>query len=188
MKVSFIRKSGPEYMIPAMRATTGKDMKTLKRPTLETWYKMLISGHSSPRAVEYRVFCEDVPYFVHVHFARHHVGVQFHVKSQRSVELREDLPQGTLIDFFFDANPQALINIARARLCFNADEQAQSLVKKLKCSLVYEGDEYDKVLGNLLMKPCSWYRGFCAEVKSCGRVANITQLSEIHYQALEKEV
>lgn len=184
MKVSFIRKSGPEYMLPAMRATSGKDMHTLKMPTLETWYKMILSEHSSHRAVEYRIFCEDVPYFVHVHFVRHSVGIQFHVKSQRGDENREELPQGTLIDFFFDANVQGLLNLARSRLCFKADQNAQDLMKKVKCALIYEGDEYDKVLGNLLMKPCSWYRGYCAEPKPCGRIPNINKLSDIHRKAL----
>ena len=95
----------PAEMVPSMRVTRGKGMLVSpKKPSLELWHRMIISQHSSHRVVVYRVFCEDVPYFAHVHFVRHNLGVQFHVKSQRSEKDRDNIPQGALIDMFFDAN------------------------------------------------------------------------------------
>ena len=188
MNVTIKRLIDPEEMVPAMRVTRGKAMLAVpKKPSLELWHKMIISQHSSHRVVVYRVFCEDVPYFAHVHFVRHNLGVQFHVKSQRSEKDRDNIPQGALIDMFFDANVQALIHIEQARLCYKADAAAQALMQKIKYALILEGDEYDRVLGNLLMKPCQWYPGYCSEPSPCGRVTNITKLVDLHQQALKKE-
>ena len=193
MKVTFDRLVGPEFMTPVMRVTQGKDMYTPTKPQLSTWYAMLLSEHSSDRAVQYRIFIEDIPYYAHVHLVRHHIGVQYHVYSQRddkgiaTVTSRDDVKQGNLINMCMDANAQALITIARKRLCHKSHRVCQDFVKKLKCALIYDGDEYDKVLGNLLMKNCSWWRGYCAEPVPCGRVTNITKLSDIHKKALDDQ-
>jgi len=186
MRVTFRRLIGPEEMVPAMRATTGSDMFDSKMPSLKTWHKMILSQHSSHRAVLYRFCCEDVPYYVHTHFVRHNQGVQFHVKSQRTEQDRANLPQGALINMLFDANVQALLNMSKARLCYKADDNAKSLMKKVKYALIFEGDEHDKVLGKLLMKPCQWYPGLCSEPKPCGRVVNVRSLFDIHKRALEE--
>lgn len=193
MKVSFERLVGPEYMTPVMRVTRGNNMYDPKMPSLETWYKMILSEHSSDRAVKYRVFVEDIKYYQHVHIIRHHIGIEPHVYSQRddtgiqSTTDRDEYPQGVLINMLFDINAHAIVTMSRKRLCHKAHRGCQDLMKKLKCSLIYEGDDYDKVLGNLMMKPCSWWRGYCAEPKPCGRVANITRLSDIHRNALDDQ-
>ena len=185
MKITFKRLIGPEYMLPAMRVTQGRDMFDNKLPSLELWTKMILSEHSSDRSVVYRIYCKDVPYYTHVHFVRHHVGINFNVMSQRHDKERKDRPQGSLIDMFFDANVQALVNISRKRLCYKADEISQDLIKKLKSELIYAGDEYDKVLGKLLMRPCSWYLGYCAEPHCCGRVPGVINLFDVHKSILE---
>lgn len=191
MKVSFNRLVGPEYMVPVMRATQGNDMYTPKMPKLDTWYKMILSEHSSDRAVKYRVFVEDIKYYGHVHIIRHNVGVEPHVYSQRDdngTQLttdRDNIPQGALINMCLDINVQAIVTMARKRMCHKSHRVCQDFMKKLKCSLIYEGDAYDKVLGNLMMPPCSWWRGYCAEPTPCGRVSSITKLSDIHRKALD---
>ncbi len=187
MQVTIKRLIDPEEMVPAMRVTQGKDMFLSKKPSLETWHKMILSQHSSHRAVVYRIYCEDVPYYTHVHFVRHGQGVQFHVKSQRGDGDRANIPQGALIDMFFDVNVQGLLNLALARLCYKADDPTRALMKKIKYALIFEGDRYDQVLGKLLMRPCQWYPGYCSEPSTCGRVANITKLVDLHQRALEEE-
>ncbi|HUU86786.1 MAG TPA: hypothetical protein VMX17_03440 [Candidatus Glassbacteria bacterium] len=191
MKVSFERLVGPEYMYAAMRATRGKDMTVKKMPSLEIWQKMILSEHSSPRAVKYRIYIEEIPYYAHVHLIRHNIGVEPHVRSQRDdngkeeVTFRDDTSQGAPISMILDVNVQALINIARKRLCYKAHRQVQDFVEKLKCALIYNGDDYDKVLGKLLMRPCSWFPGYCSELKPCGRIPDVRSLHEIHVKALE---
>lgn len=192
MEVKFERLVGPECMVPAMRVTRGKDMYTKKMPSLEMWYKMILSEHSSSRVVKYRIYVEDIPFYNHVHLVRHHVGFEPHVYSQRDdnsideTTPRDELPQGTLINMFFDANVQALINISRKRLCHKSHRTTQNLIKKLKVALIYQGDAYDKVLGELLMKPCSWWAGVCAEPEPCGKVMGVRNLADIHLSVLEE--
>jgi hypothetical protein len=192
MKVTHERLVGPEFMVPAMRVTRGKDMYTKKLPSLDAWYTMLISEHSSHRAVKYRIYVEDIPFYTHVHLVRHHVGFEPHVYSQRDdngiqeTTPRDDYPQGTLISMFFDANVQAILNISRKRLCHKAHRTAQQFVQKLKYSLIYTGDDYDKMLGKLLLQPCSWFPGICQEPEPCGRVANVTKLADMHRNLLNE--
>jgi len=190
MEVKFKRLVGPELMVPAMRVTQGKDMYEAKMPSLETWYKMILSEHSSHRAVIYRVYIEDIPFYNHVHLVRHSQGLTFSVYSQRDDEgieestPRDEIPQGTLINMFFDANVQALINIARKRLCYKSHRTTQNFVKKLKMTLLYDGDQYDKLLGELLMKPCSWWAGYCQEPEPCGKVPGVKALKDVHIDIL----
>lgn len=191
MKVTFERLVDPEYMLSAMRVTRGKDMYKKSKPSLEIWHKMLLSEHSSHRAVKYRIYVEDIPFYTHVHLVRHHVGVEPHVYSQRDddgcqMQTDRDLqPQGTLINMFMDANVQAIINMARKRLCYKAHRTAQEFMHKLKMALLYEGDEYDCVLSKLLMTPCSWFPGICPEPEPCGRVVGVKRLADFHKSALE---
>ena len=192
MKVSFERLVGPECMLPAMRSTTGKDMYSKELPNLKTWVKMCVSPHSSIRAVKYRIYFEDIPYYAHVHLVRHHVGIEPHVLSQRDDDGildttdRDEKPQGALISMMFDLNAQALLNMAQRRLCYKAHRVVQDAMEKLKCALIYEGDDYDKVLAKLMLRPCSWIPGYCPEPKPCGRIAGIKKLSDIHMKVLEE--
>ena len=193
MKVSFERLVGPEYMLGAMRSTTGRDMYKKTLPKLETWYTMLVSPHSSARSVNYRFYVEDIPYYAHVYLIRHHVGFQPHVLSQRDDEgkrettERDEKPQNVPISMLFDVNSSALMQIAQRRLCYKSHRIVQEVLEKIKCSLIYTGDSYDKVLGKLLMRPCSFYKGYCPEPKPCGRVPGVTSLRELHMKVLEDE-
>lgn len=190
MKVSHERLVGPEYMIPVLRVTTGKDIRTKKMPSLELWYKMILSEHSSHRAVKYRVTIEDMPYYAHVHLVRHHVGVEPHVFSQRddggveTVTERDNLPQGAYVNMILDLNVQSIINISRQRLCFKAHKVLRDFVNGLKKSL-QKSDNYDKILASLLMRPCQWYPGICKEPTSCGRVKGVTNLYDVHKGVLK---
>lgn len=191
MEVNYERLVGPEYMLAAMRTTTGKYMRAKGMPKLETWHKMLLSPHSSHRAVIYRVFVEDIPYFAHVYLARHHVGIQPHVYTQRDdeglylVSSRNKRPQDELISMCFDVNAAALLQIAQRRLCLQAHKIIRNLMKYLKFGLIETGDKYDQVLGHLMMRPCQWIPGICVEPNPCGHIEDIKTLSELHKGVLE---
>lgn len=191
MRVKCERLVGPEHMLAAMRTTTGKSMYDANFPRLETWHKMLLSTHSSHRAVLYRVYIEDIPYFAHVYLIRHHLGIQPHVYSQRDdggAELhskRDSYPQGALISMCADINADALLQIARKRLCYKSHRVIQEVLRKIKISLIANGDKYDQVLGNLMMRPCEWYPGYCSEPSSCGRFPEVKQLADVHQKVLK---
>lgn len=175
MEVSYIRKSGPEYITGALRATSGKDMFILKKPSLKTWETLLNTAggvpHSPIRAVEYRIYVEDIPSWTSVHLVRHHIGVQPYVKSQRDDRNDDPIPrakknQDELISMMFDINANAIINLAKARLCNQASKETKEVLTSLKNAFLNSGDPYDSCLANYMKAPCQWY-GKCFEVKPC---------------------
>jgi hypothetical protein len=177
MKTSYIRLVGPEYMTGALRATSGKDMYVLKYPTIETFKKMVVSAggvpHSPLRTMLYRIYVKDVKSWVTVHYVRHHIGVQFYVKSQRtdregSKGDRNKDPQDTLIDMMFDINANALLTMAQARLCTKAAPETQEVMKSIRHDFLNHSCEYDNILGMAMRPPCKWYEK-CFEPQPCGR-------------------
>lgn len=175
MKVSYIRKSGPEYITGALRATSGKDMFSLEKPGFKTWEKLLYTFggvvHSPIRAVEYRIYVEDLPSWTSVHLIRHHIGVQPYVKSQRddrnknSVP-RDEKPQGEFINMMFDINANALLTMAQARLCLQASKETREVLKLLKEEMLSSEDPYDQILAKYMKPSCEWYSK-CFEIVPC---------------------
>jgi hypothetical protein len=176
MKISFVRKCGPEFVTGALRATTGKKMKVVKPPSIDTWRKLLYTAggvaHSPMRAVEYRFYLSDIASWTTVHLIRHKIGFDPYVKSQRDDRNKDndipraEKPQGELISMMFDANVNALLNIGKARLCGQASKETREIVRTIKNCLL-NGDEYDKVVGEFMRPPCKWYNGMCFEIQPC---------------------
>lgn len=176
MEVEYIRLLGPEWMTGPMNATQGKEMMECKKPSIKTWRKMLFTvggvPHSPIRAVLYRIFVLDLKSWVSVHYVRHHIGVMPYVKSQRddrNEELvsRDDLPQGRPIEMMFDMNTNALLTIAKARLCMKASKETRDVFKRLKEKML-NADEYDQEVAKLMQPPCEWYNR-CYEPSPCER-------------------
>ena len=178
MKVSIRRLVGPEYMSGALRATAGKDMYIIKEPSVRIFKQMVDTAggvpHSPLRTVNYRVYVEDVMSWVTIHFVRHHIGVQFYIKSQRDdrqVDPKADrgaARQDTLINMMFDINANSLLTMAQARLCYKASPDTRAVMSAIKDELL-NGDIYDVVLADAMKPPCEWY-GKCFEPKSCGKI------------------
>jgi hypothetical protein len=175
MKVSYKRLVGPEYMTGALMATSGKNMKTIEFPSVETFKKMALScggvPHSPIRTILYRVYIEDIKSWVVTHLVRHYVGVQFYVKSQRTDRNitnpteRDHKEQGELIGVMFDINANALLDLAKARSCTKAAPETREVVSLLKQKLL-DGDAYDFIIGQLMVPPCEWYEK-CFEPTPC---------------------
>jgi len=178
MKVKIERIVGPEYMTGALRTTAGKDMYTVKKPTLDTFKKMIVTAggvpHSPLRAVNYRIYVEDVKSWVTVHYVRHHIGVQFYIKSQRTDRDNQDhsdrnkAPQDTLINMMFDINANSLLTMAQARLCHKASPDTRAVMRAIKSELL-QGDEYDELVGMAMQPSCDWYHR-CFEPRPCGKL------------------
>lgn len=62
-----------------------------------------------------------------------------------------------------EANPQALINMARKRLCNQASAETREVMQEMK----NEVSKRDKFLARVMVKECV-YRGFCPEMQGCG--------------------
>ena len=146
--------------------TVGK--KSAKEPTEEWKTKLLESEHSPIRELWFGIRM-TIPYWVSVHFVRHHIGVNHYVQTQRTDRTgidRNNLPQGELVSHIMSVNAQELIFMAHKRLCKQASKETRE-VMKLIC------DEVVKVcpiIKNLLVPLCVYRNGKCSEMFPCKQI------------------
>jgi len=115
--------------------------------------------HSPIRTQMFWIEMYDIPTFVSTHFVRHKVGVEHFVKSNRG---KENIDRNTLVNHAMLINAQALINIARKRLCKKASKETQLIMQEIK----YQIALCDIDLAHFMVKDCE-YRGKCVEVTPC---------------------
>jgi hypothetical protein len=144
----------------ACAITIDKDSKA----TLDSIYDC---EHSPIRTQMFWIEMKNIPSFVSVHLVRHKFGVEHFVKSLREdrcgkgneVETRNSpVNHGMLI------NAQALINMARKRLCGKASKETLAVMAMIKEKV----QEVDPVLAKYLVPECIYRGGVCHEPKSCG--------------------
>lgn len=147
------------------RSTVNKQ-ETSVEPTQQFITKLLISEHSPIRLVNIKWRWENIKSWISVHFARHHIGVEKWISTQRSDRTgidRDKSPQDTPVNMDMVANAQALINMGRFRLCYQAHKETRAYMEDLK-------NEIEKVqpeLANVMIPNCV-YRHGCSEFTSCG--------------------
>ena len=109
---------------------------------------------------------EDIPTFVSVHLVRHKIGVEHFVKSNR-VDRGGDQNAGreAPVAHAMLINAQALINMARKRLCTQASLETRLVMQEIKTKLY----EVDPDLFRCLVPECEYRGGYCYEFKCCGR-------------------
>ena len=152
--------------------TEGKVAKTT--PTYEWKHNALRARHSMIRELWYKFHIEEVPYWVAMHFVRHHEGCQPYVSTQRNDRQdkydRRKAPQDTLVSMTWTMNAEALMNLANKRLCFKAADETRKVVEVM-CSLALaDTPEFDR----LLVPMCIYHGGRCDEMKPCGRMGGIS--------------
>lgn len=147
------------------RSTVNKDA-TDTPASPEFKKKLLISEHSPIRLISVKWRWEGIYSWVSVHFARHWLGWDKWVSTQRTDRTgvdRNKQPQDTEVNMDVRANAQALINVARFRLCFQASNETRSCMENLKENI---HDELAEVAD--VMVPNCVYRGGCPEFTQCG--------------------
>lgn len=165
MKVELIySRNDWNEVLNACRTTVGKEA-ILKQPDAKWKKNILLAEHSPIRKLQVSVKCYDVKSWVATHMARHHLGCEKYIQTQRTDRTginRDELPQGALVTLEMDLNAQAIINISRKRLCMQASPETRELWK-----LILE--EVKKELPELyeVCVPECVYRGFCPELYSC---------------------
>ena len=146
--------------------TMGKETKTM--PTSDFLRKLLVARHSPIRELWFSYVIRDVPYWVSVHFVRHHVGFQPYVQSQRNDRQSEydrtKAPQDAPVTMRITLNAEALLTLSNKRLCMKASPETREVVQRM-CNLA------EKVMPELkgLLVPMCEYNHACYEIKSCGR-------------------
>lgn len=128
--------------------------------------KMLTAEHSPIRTLMFTIEME-IPYFVSVHFSRHYTGVVHYVQSQRNDRQhnydRERAPQGAPVIHTMDINAQALMNMARKRLCGMADPTTRYVMMMICDEVIKTNPEF-----NSHLVPSCLYQNRCPEFYSCG--------------------
>ena len=144
--------------------TVGKS--TTKAPTDE-WIERLVKAEHSPIRELWFGIKMTIPYWVSVHFVRHHIGVNHYVQTQRTDRTgtdRNDLTQSAMVSHIMSINAQELINMSHKRLCKQASFETRQVMKMIV-------DEVVKVapyMKDVLVPLCKYRNGKCTEMFSCG--------------------
>ena len=146
--------------------TVGK--KSDKIPDIEWRKKLLRCRHSPIRYLQFSFCLKDIPYWLHVELVRHHVGVQFYVRSQRDDRAvnevpRSQKPQGALVDLIMDVNAEALLTISNKRLCGCATREMQTLMILIRNEVIKTNPEFE----DYLVPMCQHMNYGCPEYISC---------------------
>ena len=143
--------------------TVGKE--ATKAPK-EDWIKRLAEAEHSPIRELWFGIKMTIPYWVSVHFVRHHIGVNHYVQTQRSDRtgiIRDELTQAQTVTHIMSINAQELINMSHKRLCLQASPETRK-VMQLIVEQVVEVAPYMK---DVLVPLCKYRNGKCTEMFPC---------------------
>lgn len=166
MNIGFLKVKGTwKEVFSSAMTTIGKDNAEMP---LALWKKrLLLCEHSPIRQLIIKWRWNDLLWWVQTHFTRHHVGVEWWVKTSRTDRTGIDRSlsdsQSNLINVEGEANAQAIINISRKRLCRLASKETREAWEEF---LAYLADLEPELYG--ICVPDCIYRGYCYEFKSCG--------------------
>lgn len=120
--------------------------------------------HSITRSQMFSVQMIDIPTFVSVHLVRHVTTVPF-VKSKR-IDRDGDGTENryTPVNHRFLANAEALLNMARRRLCYQASPETRDVMIMIKEAV----RKLDPDLAHYMVPNCVYRGGICPEPKPCG--------------------
>lgn len=144
--------------------TVGKIATTA--PT-EEWKKKLIKAEHSPLRELWFGVRLTIPYYVSVHFVRHHIGVNHYIQSQRNDRQsnydRTKAPQDALVSHIMSVNAQELVFMSHKRLCNQADPFTKAVMREIVRQVVEKCPEFEEVLVPL----CEYRNGLCTEFYPC---------------------
>ena len=148
--------------------TVGKN--STKEPT-EKWIKKLVESEHSPIRELWFGIKMEIPYFVSVHFVRHHIGVNHYVQTQRSDRTgvdRNQLPQNQTVSHIMSVNAQELVFMAHKRLCKQASPETREVMQEIVKKVV----EVAPYMKDVLVPLCVYRNGKCTEMFPCKNQKN----------------
>lgn len=142
------------------------------KPSSMTLKRIYDCEHSPIRTQLFWIEMLGVQSFVSVHFVRHKIGVEHFVESNREDRGGSgDVNRLTPVNHGMLVNAQALINMARKRLCFKAHKETRDAMQAIRDEMA----EVDPDLSMFLVPECEYRQG-CHEPKTCGWRANTNQV------------
>lgn len=122
------------------------------------------SEHSPMRTQIFWITLNAIPSFVSVHLVRHKIGIEHFVATRRDDTFGDgEETRWTPVDHAILANAQALVSIARKRLCFKSHEETWKVALNLKVAI----QTVDPELFRFLVPECVYRGGFCPETRPC---------------------
>lgn len=153
---------------------------TIDSDSAMTLGRIYRNEHSPMRTQLFKVSMYNIPTFVSVHFVRHNIGIMGHYcKTQRDDRIAET--EGTTPDRWTPTNhgilcnAQALINIARKRLCYTS----HWATRKVMWDIHRQVELVDPALAKRLVPECIYRGGICHEDKMCGKKPLIRYWKEV---------
>jgi hypothetical protein len=164
MQVTVTKITDYELMNEACGTTIGKENTS---PDPLSIYK---AEHSPIRTQMFKVNMVGIPTFVSAHFVRHKIGVEHFVKSNREDRKGDgEANRLTSVNHLFHANAQALINMARKRLCFMAHRTAREVMAHIRQGV----SEHDLPLAHAMVPDCIYRGCVCYELRCCRNIPHI---------------
>ena len=162
MKINIKKLTDESLLREACEFTMMKDVRSK-----QTFKNMLTFQHSPIRTQIYVVKMYDIPAFVAHHLRTHNVGVMGHWitsrRDDRGGEASETRSEP--VNHMFIANAEALINMARQRLCSSdPHRETKKVIDNIKFSMTLE----DPYLANHMESECD-YASKCISMNPCGR-------------------
>ena len=140
-----------------------------KYPDSEWKQRMVFAEHSPIRLLKFIWRWIDLKSWVSVHLVRHWLGIEHFVSTQRDDRnnkntSRDDSPQSIPVKHKCEANTQAVINISRRRLCYQASPETREAWLKVKEKM----KNIEPEVAHCMVKECVYRNGLCPEIKTCG--------------------
>lgn len=172
MKVEIIRyprENELRWVKECTLNTVGKKLGS-NSEVKEEWIERLVKAEHSPIRELWFGIRMEIPYWVSVHYVRHHIGVNHYVQTQRDDRVQDSMPradkgQGEIVSHIMSINAQELINMSHKRLCKQASKETREVMQEIVRQVV----EVAPYMKEVLVPLCKYRNGKCTEMFSCGK-------------------
>lgn len=169
MKVELLRAPNDADLFWVKTCTLNTVGKSTTTSPNDDWMKRLVEAEHSPIRELWFGIKMEIPYWVSVHFVRHHIGVNHYVQTQRDDRTtdaipRADKPQGEMVSHIMSINAQELINMSHKRLCLQASPETREVMQ----AIVDEVIKVAPYMKDVLVPLCKYRGGKCTEMFPCG--------------------
>ena len=166
MKVDLIKYPSDADLLWCKACTLNTVGITSKKGPTDTWITRLVEAEHSPIRELWFGIKMEIPYWVSVHFVRHHIGVNHYVQTQRTDRTgvhRDDKPQGEMVSHIMSVNAQELIFMAHKRLCRQASKETREVMQEIVRKVI----EVAPYMKDVLVPLCAYRNGKCTEMFPC---------------------
>lgn len=169
MKIEILKYPTKEDLMWCKQCTLNTVGKSSTTGPTYNWLKKLVEAEHSPIRELWFGIRMEIPYWVSVHFVRHHIGINHYVQTQRSDRTgitRDELPQGQIVSHIMSINAQELINMSHKRLCKQASQETREVMKEIVKKVI----DVAPYMKDVLVPLCVYRNGKCTEMFSCKNI------------------